>query len=142
MMGVYYEVIIGGSSTPELLFGTSCSSPVFAAFVSLVNADRYSRNLTSIGFINPTLYMIGSGNITDLKLNASEQAAAAGMYNDITSGTNNCCANDSPSSQPTTCCNSGFAATSGWDPISGWGSVNYNEFSSVFKFKGLLHKFV
>jgi tripeptidyl-peptidase-1 len=54
MMGVYYQVVVGGSLVS--LFGTSCSAPVTAAVVSLVNAARSVKGLSSIGFINPTLY--------------------------------------------------------------------------------------
>jgi tripeptidyl-peptidase-1 len=54
MMGVYYQVVVGGSLVS--LFGTSCSAPVTAAVVSLINAARSVKGLSSIGFINPTLY--------------------------------------------------------------------------------------
>ncbi len=54
MLGVYYQVVIGGSLVS--LFGTSCSSPVTAAMVSLINAARSVKGLKSVGFMNPTLY--------------------------------------------------------------------------------------
>lgn len=35
---------------------------------------------------------------------------------------------------PTTpsCCNSGFTAAVGWDPVTGWGSVPFTKFASIF----------
>ena len=57
------------------VFGTSASTPVFAAMISLINAQRASVGKSSVGFINPTLY-------------ATQNRA---YFNDITSGNNLCC---------------------------------------------------
>jgi tripeptidyl-peptidase I len=54
MLGVQYQVIIGGLLLS--LFGTSCSSPVTAAMVSLINAARQVKGMSTVGFMNPTLY--------------------------------------------------------------------------------------
>lgn len=37
-------------------------------------------------------------------------------------------------SNPTSpsCCNSGFSAAAGWDPVTGWGSVPFTKFASIF----------
>merc|ERR1712048_1288361 len=88
--------------------GTSASSPVVAAMASLVNAKLAANGGTSLGFINPTLYQAGTGS-----------------FNSITSGNNKCTAS-------TTCCSQGFTATAGWDPVTGWGSVDYAKFESLF----------
>merc|ERR1711879_433418 len=88
--------------------GTSASSPVVAAMASLVNAKLSANGGTSLGFINPTLYKAGSGS-----------------FNSITSGNNMCTAS-------TTCCSQGFTATAGWDPVTGWGSVDYSKFEKLF----------
>lgn len=101
-LGTDYQVMIGGIL--ETVFGTSCSSPVFAAMISLVNSARLAKNMSSLGFINPTLY-----NSTS-------------FFNDITSGDNKCCAESSHILDPV-CCNSGFTAIKGWDPTSGLGSI-------------------
>ena len=58
MLGVYYQVIIKG--TVQTLFGTSCSSPVTAAIVSLLNAARKAQGKSTIGYMNPTLYAAAS----------------------------------------------------------------------------------
>jgi tripeptidyl-peptidase-1 len=44
MLGVYYQVVLQGKIEP--VFGTSCSSPVFAAMLSLVNAARVAAGKT------------------------------------------------------------------------------------------------
>jgi len=112
MMGVYYQVVVGGSLVS--LFGTSCSAPVTAAVVSLVNAARAVKGLGSIGFLNPTLY------------------ANSALFTDVTSGNNKCCAYSGPSPSKATCCNSGFTATDSWDPVTGLGSVTYDHFAAMF----------
>ena len=47
----------------------------------------------------------------------------------MTSGDNKCCA--SSTGNPT-CCDSGFTATSGWDPVTGWGSMDYTQLLKLF----------
>jgi len=106
MAGHNYEVVISGKVYS--VSGTSASSPVVAAMASLVNAKLKSNGGSSIGFINPTLYKAGSGS-----------------FNSITQGNNKCTAS-------TVCCSQGFTATSGWDPITGLGSVDYAKFEGLF----------
>merc|ERR1712176_196599 len=106
MAGHNYEVVIAGQLYS--VSGTSASSPVVAAMASLVNAKLSANGGTSLGFINPTLYQAG-----------------ASSFNSITSGNNKCTAS-------TTCCSQGFTATVGWDPVTGWGSVDYAKFESLF----------
>jgi len=107
MAGHNYEVVIAGSLYQ--VSGTSASSPVTAAMASLVNAKLKSNGKSSLGFINPTLYKAGSAS-----------------FNSITSGNNKCTANEN------VCCAQGFTATSGWDPVTGWGSVDYAKFEKLF----------
>lgn len=98
LIGVEYEVVIRGSINS--VYGTSCSSPVFAGFVSLVNALRSHKKLSPIGFLNPTLYFAGA--------NKTHQ-----FFNDVVSGNNKCCANSDYQNVATTCCVSGFTASTG-----------------------------
>lgn len=106
MAGYNYEVIIGGQVYK--LSGTSASSPVVASFVSLVNAARLKNGKKPLGFINPALYTYG----TDLT-------------NDVTGGENNCAAS-------LVCCDQGFYATAGWDPLTGFGSVDFTKLYNAF----------
>jgi len=69
--------------------GTSCSTPVFASVVSLLNDRLIAADKPVLGFLNPFLYSTG-----------------ASALNDITTGSN-------PG-----CDTSGFLAKAGWDPVS------------------------
>ena len=70
--------------------------------VTLLNTLRQNHSKPLLGCLNPTLYA----------------SKSAGLFNDITSGTNNCCS-DSHSG----CCSStGFSTAAGWDPVTGLGS--------------------
>jgi subtilase family serine protease len=87
---------IGGSG------GTSASAPMWAGLIAL--ADQYAgRNL---GFVNAAIYRIGQS--------PSYHAA----FHDVTTGDN------SVSFPPRTI--AGYRATSGWDPVTGWGSADAN----------------
>ena len=136
-VGARYSVQVQGSLAS--IYGTSASAPVFAAMVSLVNALRKKKNKRPIGWINPTLYLIGSHNQTFFKaLNISSLNSSA-IFNDISAGNNKCCSapdttdptNVSPL-QPVACCQSGFTAVRGWDPASGWGSIDFTKFAAIF----------
>ncbi|KAF2164340.1 hypothetical protein M409DRAFT_25219 [Zasmidium cellare ATCC 36951] len=84
----------------EGVLGTSASSPTWAALVSLLNDYRHSQGKATLGFLNPLLYSATTG------------------LNDITSGSNSGCNSK------------GFSATTGWDPASGLGSINFGKFLS------------
>jgi tripeptidyl-peptidase-1 len=114
MAGFNYQVVIAGRTVG--VSGTSASSPVVAGFASLVNAKLAdgSSSLKSVGFINPTLYKAGVSS-----------------FNDITSGNNKCAAKGGVF-QRTVCCDQGFEATTGWDPLTGLGSVDYKKFEALF----------
>jgi tripeptidyl-peptidase-1 len=91
--GVDFEIIVGGEE--DLVDGTSCSTPVIAGVISLLNEVRLKQGKPHLGFINPLLY---SDLVPGLK--------------DITEGRN---AFDSCP---------GFPASEKWDPITGLGSPN------------------
>ncbi|KAH8978047.1 subtilisin-like protein [Lactarius hatsudake] len=76
--------------------GTSCSSPVFASVVSLLNDRLIAAGKPVLGFLNPFLYSTG-----------------ASALNDITTGGNPGCDTN------------GFPATTGWDPVTGLGTPNW-----------------
>ena len=104
-----YFVVL--NATAVGLDGTSASSPVMAAMVNLINAQRRQAGLSTLGFLNPALYAKGSY-----------------FVNDITSGSNLCTALYYSSSTKTylpTCCKQGFYCEGGWDPVTGLGSVDF-----------------
>lgn len=90
----------------NMLDGTSCSSPIIAGIISIINYYKIIKNQSLVGFANPLLYKLSS-NCPD-------------CFNDITTGYNWC--------TETMCCNDtynyGFKAVVGFDPVSGLGTPN------------------
>jgi len=84
--------------------GTSCATPLWAGFLALANQLAVSNGLSTVGFINPTIYAIGKG------INANSYAAT---LHDTTSGNNTSTA--SPNR---------YYAVTGYDLATGWGSPN------------------
>ena len=72
-----------------LVGGTSCSSPIFASIISLINDRLIAAGKPVLGFLNPFLY-----------------GPAASTFTDITTGNNPGCNTQ------------GFPALAGWDPVS------------------------
>ncbi|KAJ7457852.1 family S53 protease [Mycena latifolia] len=91
--GYKLEIIHEGQA--KLVEGTSCSSPIFAAIIALLNEERLNAGKPVMGFLNPWLY------------------ANPGAFNDIVSGNNPGCGTQ------------GFSATNGWDPVTGLGTPDY-----------------
>jgi len=85
--------------------GTSCAAPTTGGMIALLNDLRLAAGKPPLGFLNPLLYNLGS------------QASPA--LTDITEGSNPGCDTN------------GFQATKGFDPATGFGSVNYAEFAKV-----------
>ena len=105
----YPDVSVVGHNCPVMMGGslggvdgTSCSSPLFAAIVALLNDHQVSRKKPKLGFLNPMLYKMWED----------------GVFNDITQGNNWCTEEE--------CCgpDAGFEAAEGWDPVSGLGTPN------------------
>ncbi|KIJ66022.1 hypothetical protein HYDPIDRAFT_174767 [Hydnomerulius pinastri MD-312] len=93
--GANYVVAIDGGF--ELVYGTSCASPVSGAIFTMINDARLAVGKKPIGFINPTIY----------------SSDFAGAFNDITMGGNQGCGT------------AGFTAVPGWDPVTGLGTPNF-----------------
>jgi tripeptidyl-peptidase-1 len=124
-----YNYIVYQNRTPEGVSGTSASAPTFAAMVSLINAHRIDAGLPSVGWITKLIW-------TEF----ASQGIVGGKF-DVTTGHNKCTAtsgsgNVSDTCQVgliTTCCTQGFYATSGWDPASGFGGIDFSKFFNYFK---------
>lgn len=82
--------------------GTSASTPMFGAIVTLLNEERIAAGKGPIGFLNPTMY------------------AHPEAFNDITEGGNPGCGTE------------GFNCEVGWDPVTGLGSPNYPKLKKIF----------
>jgi hypothetical protein len=96
--------------------GTSLAAPRWAGFVALINqqaaANATATGNPSLGFLNPTIYTLSSGNY-------------GSDFHDITTGNN---ATSTTCSVGTLGCLpsgvEGFDAVSGFDLVTGWGSPN------------------
>ncbi|KAI0812367.1 family S53 protease [Irpex lacteus] len=93
-MGDNVEIIF--QQQTDLVAGTSCSSPIFASIISLIN-DRLVAAGNHLGILEPVLVR-----------------RAAKTFTDITTGNNPGCNTN------------GFPAEAGWDPVSyGLGTPNF-----------------
>ncbi|KAI0277733.1 subtilisin-like protein [Russula brevipes] len=86
----------------ENVAGTSCSAPTAAGVISLLNDFLISKGKRSLGFLNPLIYDKGVKG-----------------FNDITSGSNPGCGTP------------GFAATAGWDPVTGLGTPDFSKLQGI-----------
>ncbi|CZR60665.1 related to Tripeptidyl-peptidase sed1 [Phialocephala subalpina] len=84
-----------------LVGGTSLSSPVWGAILTLVNEERLAAGKSTVGFIHPILYQHPE------------------VFNDVTVGNNPGCGSN------------GFVAAKGWDPVTGLGSPNFPKLLSL-----------
>ncbi|KAH9932747.1 subtilisin-like protein [Epithele typhae] len=100
--GANYVVAVAGEF--ELVFGTSCSSPVVGSMITLVNDARLAAGKGPVGFINPAIY----------------SDAFKGAFHDITMGGNQGCGT------------AGFTSTEGWDPVTGVGTPNLAALMPLF----------
>jgi len=102
-LGVNVQIVVKGSVTA--VDGTSCSSPIVAGLVSMLNEIRLNAGKPTLGFFNPLLYHWAQNN--------------SNAFHDVTSGRNaeGCCP--------------GFPAASGWDPVTGLGSPNFGVWSDL-----------
>jgi len=101
--GVNVQIVLGGSVTP--VAGTSCSSPIVAGLISMLNEIRLNAGKPTLGFLNPLLYQWAASN--------------PNAFQDVIVGQN-----------AETCC-PGFSAAAGWDPVTGLGSPNFAVWSQM-----------
>lgn len=94
-----YIIVIGGKTVQE--GGTSASSPLWAALIARMNSALPSGK--RIGYLTPLLYKSAV---------AGGPTVGAAGCNDITSGNNS------------TATVGGYAAGTGYDAVSGWGTPN------------------
>ncbi len=82
--------------------GTSCATPLWAAFTALMNQLAVTNKEPLVGFLNPVVYAIGKG---------SNALPYTTLFHDTTTGNN-----ESPSSP------NKFVAVAGYDLCTGWGT--------------------
>jgi tripeptidyl-peptidase-1 len=91
-----YCVASGGSFMK--VGGTSAATPVFAGGIAQLNDQLLAAGEAPMGFLNQWIYGV---------------AGPAGVFQDVTTGTNN---------EGT---GNGFTATTGWDPATGFGTPDF-----------------
>jgi len=94
----------------EPVDGTSCSSPIAAGVIAILNDVENAKGKKPLGFLNPLLYQMHSDD--------------SGIFNDVKEGNifcteYNCCPqrNDNGS-------DFGYLSTKGWDPVTILGTLN------------------
>ncbi|KZV90055.1 subtilisin-like protein [Exidia glandulosa HHB12029] len=95
------NVLITWTGLTGTVAGTSCSSPIFASVIGLINDRRAAVGQPPLGFLNPFLYQ-------------NPQA-----FSDITTGSNPGCSTD------------GFPALAGWDPATGLGTPIFDALAAA-----------
>jgi tripeptidyl-peptidase-1 len=99
-LGEGYQVYTEGQV--ESVGGTSCSSPMFAGLVSLINDARIQAGKPTMGFLNPFLYQ------------------CTGCFFDVVQGSNAIDRNGLPQTY-------GYAAATGWDAATGLGTPHFDK---------------
>ena len=87
----------------EIVDGTSCSAPVWAALVGMLNQYELDAGRPSLGFINPLIYQAYASNPS--------------IFFDIVNGNNLC--------SESACCTYGYPTSAGWDAVTGLGTPNF-----------------
>ncbi|EPE07993.1 alkaline serine protease [Ophiostoma piceae UAMH 11346] len=82
--------------------GTSVSTPIWGALLTLINEERLRAGKKPVGFVNPILYQHPE------------------VFTDITVGNNPGCGS------------TGFTAAEGWDPVTGLGSPKFPKLLELF----------
>lgn len=95
--------------------GTSCSTPVVAGLIAIINHQMWEKHQTRLGFANPMFYYL--------------HRHCPDCFQDIVDGYNWC--------TEQTCCHNktdyGFQATKGYDPVTGLGTLNIGRILSFLQ---------
>jgi pro-kumamolisin-like protein/concanavalin A-like lectin/glucanase superfamily protein/BACON domain-containing protein len=91
--------VIANNGQQFRVAGTSCSAPLWAGFIALVNQQRLAAGKPSAGFLNPAVYALGANPAYPL------------AFHDVTIG------NNTNANSPTD-----FFAVAGYDLCTGWGT--------------------
>lgn len=113
----YPDVVMNGHNCPtfmtkfNMVDGTSCSSPMFAGFVALLNSHQVKNKQPTLGWLNPLLYKLATN------------------YNNIFTPSGN----GHTYCTEFTCCtpNNGFQTPpkqTVWNPVYGLGQPNFGNF--------------
>ncbi|KAF8330248.1 subtilisin-like protein [Amanita rubescens] len=93
--GDLFRIFVRGKAVK--VGGTSASAPTLAGVVALLNDVHLKAKGHPLGFLNPLIYL----------------SDVSATFNDVTVGNNAGCGT------------TGFNATEGWDPVTGFGTPNF-----------------
>ncbi|KAF2125791.1 tripeptidyl-peptidase-like protein [Dothidotthia symphoricarpi CBS 119687] len=112
--GQRFRVIDKGSL--RSVAGTSASAPVFASVVALLNNARLAAGKPALGFLNPWIYEHGYKGLNDI----------------VDGGSSGCTGRDIYSGLPAPFVPyASWNATKGWDPVTGYGTPNFEELLKI-----------
>ncbi|KAK5111709.1 hypothetical protein LTR85_011754 [Meristemomyces frigidus] len=97
-----FPVVWEGITFP--IGGTSASTPLWAAVITLLNDYEASKGRPPLGFLNPWLYSLSEGALKDITTGGNNAGACY-----LLTG---CTLKETP----------GYNVTAGWDPVTGLGS--------------------
>jgi hypothetical protein len=110
----YFDSLGSVLGTPFTEGGTSAATPLFAGIMALVDQRQGQRQ----GFVNPAIYGIA-------------RTSYSKVFHDVTTGNNDvACVKgsiDCPSGGTI-----GYSAGTGYDRVTGWGSLDANQFALAF----------
>lgn len=110
---VGFRVIDQGRDGP--VQGTSCAAPTFNGVVALLNSARIASGQPTMGFMNPWLYANASAAMNDITAGASTGCDGLARFK------------GRPNGSPVVA-GAGFAATAGWDAVTGLGKYFFFSF--------------
>ncbi len=110
----------GGSFT--VVGGTSADAPTFAAILALINQSLGNTPPTGLAPVNPRLYQIAS--------------SFPGDFNDVTTGNNKVPCTSGSTDCPAGTTSIGYSAGTGYDQVTGLGSVNGAKLAQDFAATG------
>lgn len=102
---------------PTVAGGTSFAAPIFAGMLAVLNQAK-GYDSTGQGLINPLLYQLAN--------TSTAYTGSTAPFHDITSGNNYCTAGTTYGYCSSSGSTEGFAATTGYDEVTGLGSVDVN----------------
>jgi len=116
MLGHNYLIVDNIYGGWVVVDGTSCAAPVWGAIITQLNHQRIMAGKSSLGFVNQLLYQMA--------------AESPSTFYDIVLGNNFCTEAE--------CCEYGYYATKGWDPVTGLGTPNVQQIFTYMKANNLL----
>lgn len=105
-----FPTVADGLSVP--IGGTSASTPLWAAIITLLNDYEASKGRPALGFVNPWLYSLKSG-LKDITTGGNSQGGCDAAQN--------CTLNETL----------GYDVTVGWDPVTGLGSPIFSQLTAA-----------